>query len=53
MRPSRVEIVELNGKTVRELPVRRESDGRHSVRLAMPRFGIRTLRCDLDRIRIG
>ena len=53
MRPSRVEMVELSGKPIRELPVRRASDGRYAVRLAMPRFGIRTLRCELDRMRDG
>jgi alpha-mannosidase len=53
MRPSRVELVELSGKAIRELPVQRESDGRYIVKLAMPRFGLRTLRCDLDRIRNG
>jgi alpha-mannosidase len=52
-RPSRVELVELNGKAIRELPVRHESDGRYSVRLAMPRFGLRTLRCNLDTMRDG
>jgi alpha-mannosidase len=53
MRPSRVELVELSGKPIRELPVRRGPDGRYAVRLAMPRFGIRTLRCELDRMRDG
>ncbi len=52
-KPSRVELVELDGKAIRDLPVRRESDGRYSVRLAMPRFGLRTLRCNLDTIRDG
>jgi alpha-mannosidase len=52
-RPSRVELVELNGKSIRDLPVSRGSDGRYAVRLAMPRFGIRTLRCELDRMRDG
>ncbi len=52
-RPSRVELVELSGRPVRELPVRRGSDGRYAVHLAVPRFGIRTLRCDLDQVRDG
>jgi len=52
-RPSRVELVELSGKAIRELPVRRGPDGRYAVRLAMPRLGLRTLRCDLDRMRDG
>src|SRR5262249_7997873 len=47
-RPSRVELVELSGKPIRELPVRRGPDNRYVVRLAIPRFGLRTLRCDLD-----
>ncbi len=52
-RPSRVELVELSGKPIRELPVRRGSDGRYAVHLAMPRFGLRTLRCEFDRMRDG
>lgn len=50
MPASKVELVELSGQTVRELPVRRGSDGRYEVRLGMPRFGIRTLRCELERM---
>lgn len=42
--PSRVELVELDGRGIRQLPVRRVN-GRHDVSLAIPRFGIRTLRC--------
>jgi alpha-mannosidase len=53
LRPGRVELVELSGKLIRELPVRRAADGRYAVRLAMPRLGIRTLRCELDRMRDG
>jgi alpha-mannosidase len=43
--PSRVELVELDGRTVQRLDLRKSADGRHEVRLAMPRFAIRTLRC--------
>jgi alpha-mannosidase len=53
MRPYRVEVVELSGKTVREVPVLQGPDGRYIIRLAMPRFGIRTLRCELDRVGTG
>jgi alpha-mannosidase len=53
MRPARVDLVELSGKPIRELPARRTPDGRYAVRLAMPRLGIRTLRCELDRMRDG
>ncbi len=41
---SRVELVEFDGRVIRELPVRRGSGGRREVRLALPRFGLRTLR---------
>ncbi len=45
MKPVRVELVELDGRTIKELPIERTAEGRYAVRLAMPRFGIRTLRC--------
>ncbi len=45
VKPSRVELVELDGRVVRQLDVRSAGDGRYEVNLAMPRFGIRTLRC--------
>ena len=44
--PSRVELIELDGRVIRQLPVRR-ANGRFEVSLAMPRFGIRSLRCEL------
>lgn len=47
VRPLRVDLVELDGRPVRQLEVRRGSGGRYEVKLAMPRFGIRTLRCEL------
>jgi alpha-mannosidase len=45
VKPARVELVELDGRTIQQLPITSASDGRYEVRLAMPRFGIRTLRC--------
>jgi alpha-mannosidase len=47
VRPVRVDLVELDGKVIRQLEVRRGTAGRYEVKLAMPRFGIRTLRCEL------
>jgi alpha-mannosidase len=47
VRPLRVDLVELDGRAVRQLEVRRGSSGRYEVRLALPRFGIRTLRCEM------
>jgi alpha-mannosidase len=44
--PSRVELVELDGRAIRQLNVQRSSAGRYEVRLGLPRFGIRTLRCE-------
>jgi alpha-mannosidase len=47
VRPLRVDLVELDGRAVRQLEVRQGAGGRYEVRLALPRFGIRTLRCQL------
>jgi len=47
VRPLRVDLVELDGRAVRQLQVRQGPEGRHEVRLSLPRFGIRTLRCEL------
>ncbi len=47
VRPLRVDLVELDGRLIRQLAVRRGSSGRYEVRLALPRFAIRTLRCEL------
>jgi alpha-mannosidase len=47
VRPSKVQLVELDGRPIQQLDVRRGSGGRYEVRLALPRFGIRTLRCEL------
>ena len=43
-RPARVELVELDGRAIRELKLTRSAEGRHEVKLALPRFAIRTLR---------
>ena len=45
MKPARVELVELDGRTIKKLPIERTAEGRYAVRLSMPQFGIRTLRC--------
>ncbi len=45
MKPVRIELVELDGRTIKELPIEHTAEGRYAVRLAMPQFGIRTLRC--------
>ncbi|MCC7176081.1 MAG: hypothetical protein IT159_12875 [Bryobacterales bacterium] len=47
VRPARVELVELDGRVIRRLDVRRAAGGRYEVALALPRFGIRTLRCEV------
>ncbi len=46
-RPARVELVELQGKVIRRLSVQ-EAGGRFGVKLAVPRFGLRTLRCEFE-----
>jgi alpha-mannosidase len=47
-RPARVFLVELDGRRICKLDVRRSTDGRSEIRLAMPRFGIRTICCELQ-----
>ena len=47
-RPVRVDIVELNGRVLRPLTVQRARNGRYEVKVAMPRFGVRTLRCEMN-----
>jgi alpha-mannosidase len=47
-RPVRVDIVELNGRVSRSLTVQHAGNGRYEVKVAMPRFGIRTLRCEMN-----
>jgi alpha-mannosidase len=46
-RPVRVDLVELNGRVSRPLTVQRARNGRYEVKIGMPRFGIRTLRCEM------
>ncbi len=48
VKPLRVELVELDGRVIRALDVQQTSGGRFAVNLAIPRFGIRTLRCELE-----
>ena len=47
VRPLSVELVELDGRVVRRLDVTPATGGRYEVKLSLPRFGIRTLRCEL------
>ncbi len=47
-RPLRVDLVELDGRVLRPLPVQRGRNGRYEVKISMPRFGIRTLRCEMN-----
>lgn len=44
----KAELIELNGKVVRELEVSREGDKRSAVALPIPQFGIRTLRLSFN-----
>jgi alpha-mannosidase len=44
VKPGRAELVELDGRTIAPLPIQRADNGHYEVRLAIPRFGIRTLR---------
>lgn len=46
-KPVRVELVELDGRVIRQLRLRRAASGRYEVTVALPRFGIRTLRCEM------
>jgi alpha-mannosidase len=43
----RIKRIELDGRIVEELPVERGNNGTSRVTIAMPRFAVRTLRCDL------
>lgn len=40
----KIELVELDGRVIRELKPEISQNGQHAIRLSMPRFGIRTLR---------
>jgi alpha-mannosidase len=48
-KPAHVDLVELDGRVIRRLPVEHAPKGGYNVRLSIPRFGLRTLRCALDR----
>lgn len=43
----RVQLVELDGRPVEELPIRRDAGGANAVTIRVGRFGVRTLRCTL------
>ena len=43
---SKVELVQLSGEVVREIPIRKEGEG-VTFELALPKFGIGTLRITL------
>ncbi|MCC7153186.1 MAG: hypothetical protein IT161_01350 [Bryobacterales bacterium] len=45
-----VDLVELDGRVAQRLPVRPIAGGRTEVRLALPRFGVRTLRVSLKEV---
>ena len=45
-RPQRVNAVELDGRILRRLDIRRGASGRYECSLSLPRFGLRTLRCE-------
>ncbi len=45
--PARVDVVELDGRVSRTLTPQRARDGRYELRIALPRFGIRTVRCEM------
>ena len=47
VRPTQVELVELDGRTIDNLPLT-DVGGRAQVELAIPRFGLRTLRCKFN-----
>ena len=48
----RVELVELDGRKVRELKVTPARDGRYEISVALPRFAIRTLRFQLGNAKV-
>jgi alpha-mannosidase len=47
-RVKRVRLVELDGRVIEDLPVERAANGKSVVTLAMPRFAVGTLRCELS-----
>lgn len=44
VKPTNVELVELDGRKIHDLSVERDADGRFQVAVVMPRFGLRTIR---------
>jgi len=42
-----VELVELDGRLIAELPLEAVGGGHNGVIVSMPRFAVRTLRCSL------
>ncbi|MDQ2777397.1 MAG: hypothetical protein M3Y57_21135 [Acidobacteriota bacterium] len=48
VKPERAYLVELNGRNIKQLPVE-FADGRYGVKLAIPRFGIRTVRYEFSK----
>ncbi len=44
-RVRRVQLIELDGRLVKELPIERDAGGTTAVTVAMGRFAVRTLRC--------
>jgi len=46
-RPVQVDLVELDGRRIEKLQVQRGADGRYEITVALPRFGVRTLRCQM------
>ena len=51
-RPARVELIELHGKVIQRMQVE-DLAGRFGVKLAIPRFGLRTLRCQFEDKSVG
>jgi hypothetical protein len=41
----KIELVELDGRAIEERKLTVDEQGRRAIRLSIPRFGIRTLRC--------
>jgi len=41
---AKAELVELDGRTKQVMPIQKDAAGRSAIMLAMPRFGIRTIK---------
>jgi len=46
-RVARATLVELDGRTIEQLPVDHAADGTSIVKVTMGRFAVRTVRCEL------